>query len=130
MNVFRGSIKNLAGERRTLSELVAAAITARTYPTAQAKTDALSRFKNVIVCNVMIKPKAGTIYLMDGYKGVANGVVTAASLASGDFTAEPGGGIPIANTDPTRAYFERISLSNTVVYSAADEVVYLDITAN
>lgn len=136
MFVFYGSLKNPAGERHTLSELVAAAINARTYVSAQAKADALSRFRNVTVCNVAITPKDGTIYLMDAYKGVSNGIVNPALLVAGDFTAEPGGGIPlevdagppVVNTDPARNRFACMSLSSTVVYSVADEVFYLEVT--
>ncbi len=49
MNTFNGSLLLPTGAAKTLQELVQAAIAARTYPTAQAETDAINAYNSRIV---------------------------------------------------------------------------------
>ncbi len=49
MNTFNGSLLLPTGAAKTLQELVHAAITNRTYPTAQAETDAVKAYDSRIV---------------------------------------------------------------------------------
>lgn len=128
--MFQGSVKILAGTFKTWQELIEAAIEARTYsadgPTNLArKEDAKSRFRSTGATKVIVKAKAGNIFVSDAYKFVKNGAVTAGWVA-GDFTAEPGGGFLLPFfADSQQHELNSVQLGNQVVYAAADTVIYV-----
>ncbi len=131
--LFNGSVKITGGEFRTLQELITAAINARTYsadgPTnTTLKADAVSRIKAAQSMELRLSTKtgAGDVYMMDAFKGVRNGVTTQASLAAGDFTAEPGGGEVLKATVVKQLQVGRQELSNRLIYAAADAIIYID----
>lgn len=125
MGFFNGSIVIGAGEFKTIQELIAAALAARTYASAGSEADAMSR-ANQFGSGGYIIPAAVGCYIIDAYKGVVNGVATQSAWAAGDFTMAPGGGQPLPAASQTLIAF---SLGNRVIYNStgAPITIYLDI---
>lgn len=87
---FTGTVLIEDGEIKTFQELIQAAIGERDYPTAQAKSDAISRMNPCVPYKCRANPEAD-VYMLEAFKGVRNGVVIAADWDSADFTAADGG---------------------------------------
>ncbi|HKS27834.1 MAG TPA: hypothetical protein VJS44_08445 [Pyrinomonadaceae bacterium] len=130
MTHFNGSAVLTDDTVMTLQELLQAAITARTFPSAQQRTDMVNRFVGGrTIVNGFMHPMAD-IYMMDAYKGVRNGVTIAADWTTpDDFTDEPGGG-ELLEGDLRRHFDHPIDIGNRVLYqnTGADVVIYFDVT--
>lgn len=136
MNNFNGSVVLPNNTPLTLQQLIAAAITARTYPAGAtgAEQAAIDRFGGGLLARQSIIRPLGDIYMLDAYAGVLNGVVSANDgvvLAAGHFTAEPGGGELLqANMEKTLA--DGVAPGSRVLFqnTGGDVVIYLDISTN
>ena len=125
---FCGSVTLAAGTPKTILELITAAVTARTYGSAEIETDEINRLSPGIASEGFMRTSGADVYLMDGYKGLTNGSAdTTSPLVVGDFTAAPGGGMLI-EPDSTIHFNNGVSLGSRVLYSAAGATLYLDIS--
>lgn len=124
MLVFNGSLLIADGEFKTIGELIRAAIDARDLTAAQ-KSAEKSRWRCAVVEEGFLKP-AGTLYMLDAYKGVVNGVATQADWQATDFTQVPGGGEPL-DADLSRHFDRKTPLDSLVLYNmtGSDVTVYV-----
>lgn len=131
MNQFSGSVSLPNNTPMTIGELVQAAIAARTYPTAQAETDAINRANPLIVGEGFVRPKVTDVWMIDAYKGVRNGVVIAADWAAGDFTMVPGGAQQLIAEESTH-FNNGVDLATRVLFqdSGAAVVLHIDVIIN
>lgn len=136
MFTYQGSVKALAGLFKTYMELIHTGIDARTYSAvgardAEIKLALKRRFTAQTAAGVFTNP-TGPIYVIDAFKGNVNGIITQASWAAGDVTAEPGGGelMTEGKLNPSGYGGDRFELGNRLIYAAADTVIYLDVTIN
>jgi len=125
---FNGNLLLEDGAIKTISELIVAAMTARTYESARSKTDAVNRMNPAIVAEGFIKPTGQAIYSIDAFKGVRNGVADSTVWNAGDFTALPGGGETL-EADISRHFNGGEDLASTVLYngSGVDVTIYVDL---
>lgn len=143
MPKFNSRVYMAAGAIKTIQQLVQEAIAARSYYSTtgqegaeavavispEREADEVARWNCATVYKGFFRPVDGTILLMDGYKGVWNGVVTNAhdgiTLAEADFdTAAPGQAtawIPGQAKD-----LEGVYLGGQVAYAAANTYIDLD----
>ena len=126
---FNGSVQLPNNSPKTIAELIVAAIAARAYTSAQAKTDARNRLNPAIVREGFMVAVGTNVYMSDAYKGVTNGVVDAGVWAAGDFTATPGGGELLLAGD-NRHFNNGVDLGSRVLFQAsgAPVTLYFDIT--
>lgn len=136
MNNFNGSVVLPDNTPLTLQQLIAAAITARTYPAGatNAEQAAIDRFGGGLLSRESIIRPLGDIYMMDAYAGVLNGTVSnndGVTLAAGHFTAEPGGGELLA-ANMVKNLSNGVSPGSRVLFqnTGGDVVIYVDISTN
>lgn len=122
---FQGRVKILAGTFKTWQQLIIAAVTARTYVSAEAKTRDISMWRSQVTSKFVFKAIAGNIYTVNAWKGNNNGTVDQAAWAAGDFTASPGGGSLFDGGVEYKR--DRVSLAHEIVYAAADTEIDLDV---
>lgn len=123
---FNGSVKIAAGTFKTWQELIIAAVTARTYASADEEARVVSMWKGQIAAYMRFNP-AANIYTADAWKGNVNGTITQSAWAAGDFTGSPGGGELFASGAEYEIR-QPVALANRVVYAVGDTTIYLDVT--
>jgi hypothetical protein len=119
---FTGSAQITPGQIKTLSELIEAAIGARaldTEHTAAVRTSNASRFKNANIQEGSIRTEGGQVYVMDRWRN---------AHIAGDFTAIPGGGVPLSDGSE-RHLTSGESTGSTVIYNgeAVNVTLYIDV---
>lgn len=128
MLTFNGRVKITGGTFKTWQELIIAAITARTYVSAEAKARDLSMWRGAVAQYVKFTPLLN-VYIANSWKGNVNGVLTQSAWAAGDMTASPGGGKPLdGGIEYIFGAGTRVELANRMVYAAADTEIDLDVT--
>lgn len=132
MNNFQGKVKILAGEFRTLQELILAALGARTFNSnadlnAKQKAHAQSMWTATFSIHTKIKP-ATNVYLLDAYKGNTNGVIDQTKWAAADVTVADQGGGELLEGGIEHEIYERIGVASKLIYAAADTLIELNCT--
>lgn len=114
----------------TYQQLVHQAIDARTYSAdpdvdAAQKEQAKNFFTATTVAEGFVGCVPATVYVIDAYKGVQNGVADPAAWLEADFTNVDGGGQLLPQLSNTH-FFHRMELGAQIVYSVgADAQLYL-----
>lgn len=124
MPLYNGRTQLLAGGIKTLQEIIQDAITARTYATAQAKADEVSRWCGAIGAQGSLRPVDGELLIMDAARGVLNGRVSnydGHTMIAGDFTNTGSSFVPGQVKD-----LRGVALGSLLVYAVADTYIDLD----
>jgi len=131
MYSFNDNCNLVGGVPATVQELIAAAITARTYSAVPAtdatrKADEISRWRATNCARLIIRPIDGDILMVDAYKSVINGVVTQSGWAAGDFTT----GEPVAVTQnktlQSPGLGNTIGLGDKVLFAAVNTIINIE----